>query len=693
MQHGHRRSTAGLLAAATTAAAVCALPAAAPASPAPAASPAAPAPAPPAAAPLAASAPAAAPPGDLVVGLRPGATLAAPVARLAARGVDVTAAAPVPGLAAATVAVPAGQAGAAAAALRRDPAVRYVERNTRARITAVVTADDYFRPDQWAFDRIAAPGAWQYGTGDPAVTVAVLDTGVMATADLPAGRITPGYDFVNNDADPVDDHGHGTMVASTVAGAGDDAVGGGYHGGSAGMCWSCRIMPVKVLDADGDGDIAGIAAGVDWAVAQGADIVNLSLGSAVDSLTLDQSIADAVAAGVLVLAAAGNDGTAARFYPAASPGVVAVGAATPTDGRYPWSNHGASWVDVAAPGCVIAGDRYDWWREFCGTSAATPLVAGIAALALAADPAASVADLTAALTDTADAATTGWTTHGRVDALAAVQRFTPAGGPAATLDQAPGALLRGTARLSYGATDPDGVAAVALLVDGTVAASAAGAGPHTHDLATDGRSAQVGLTVVAQDAHGVLGVLTVPATVDNEAPSVAVAAPVAHAPVRGRVQVAVTAADSSGIARVDLLVGGVKVSSDSTAPYLPSWDSRGAEGPVRLYARAWDRAGNAALTYRPVYVDNHAPSVTRIGGPRGGARVRGLVRVPVRTTDASGVAEVALWVNGRVVARDTRGPYVLPLVAAAQPRTMRAQLRSTDNAGNVRLSAAWRWSR
>lgn len=688
MKQGYRPVRAALVATVTAVAALALPTAPAAASPPPSAAPALPAAAPPAT-----SGGPATDAGDLVVGLRPGADIAAPLQRLP-DAVDVREVERLPGRRAAQVDVADADAAAALAALRRDPAVRYVERNAPAAITAV-TADDYYRADQWELDRVAAPAAWQHTTGDAAVTVAVLDTGVTATADLPADRITAGYDIVNGDADPADDHGHGTLVATTVAGAGGDAADGGYHGGIAGMCWTCRVMPVKVLDQDGGGDLVQVAAGIDWAVAHGADVVNLSLGGYYRSTELDEAVARAIAAGVPVVAAAGNDGVGDRFYPAATPGVVAVGASTEDDGRYAWSNHGTSWVDVAAPGCVGAGNRFGEWQEFCGTSAASPVVSGVLALARALRPAATVAQLTGALTGAADPLPAAWTAFGRVNARGAVGPFLPAGGPDAALSGVnSGGFVSGAAfPLTYGATDPDGVATVSLLVDGAVVATAAGAGPHATTVDTRPLRRGTGLTVVAEDGSGAVGTVAVPVVADNTPPAATITSPRRGQLVRGYVPVVTRATDAGGIAGVTLSVLGVNRTTDTAPPYAPVWDSRGLNGSLRLYTRTRDRAGHATLRYQIVTADNTAPSVARTGGPRSGARIRGTARVTARAADRYGLARVELLVNGRVAARDTRAPFVLSVAAARQPRTMRVQLRAVDRAGNARLSTAWRWTR
>lgn len=267
--------------------------------------------------------------------------------------------------------------------------------------------NDPFWSLQWSAQRTNAPAAWKLSTGSPNIVVAVLDTGVDATHPDLRGKLVPGWDFVNGDAEPADDHGHGTAVAGIVGAASANAE------GIVSFCWRCSIMPVKVLGADGSGTHEQVAAGIRWAVDRGARVLNLSLGGSDSSTTLAGAVAYARERGAMVVAAAGNAGLDAVSYPAAYPGVVAVAATDEADALYGWSNRGSA-VAVAAPGTnftTLAGGGYG---SFAGTSSATPVVAGIAALGLAWAPSAAADAVTRALTSTA-AAVDG-VSAGRVDA-------------------------------------------------------------------------------------------------------------------------------------------------------------------------------------------------------------------------------------------------------------------------------------
>lgn len=267
--------------------------------------------------------------------------------------------------------------------------------------------DDDGYVNQGAFDQVALDDALTVSKGTGQI-IAVLDTGVWP--EHPAFQIasggslllTGGWDFVADDALPRDEGpgfgwGHGTHVTGIVARVAPDA----------------RLLPLRVLDADGRGNTFTLAYAIQYAVAQGADVINLSLGADAGSLLLEETIAHALDAGVAVVAAAGNDAADAPIrYPAGFDGVLSVAAVTAENTRAPFSNYG-DWVDTAAPGVGITssvpfsgGLGYAAWS---GTSMATAFVTGAAALVLAADantavpdaPAMSPADLTAVLLQSA----------------------------------------------------------------------------------------------------------------------------------------------------------------------------------------------------------------------------------------------------------------------------------------------------
>jgi subtilisin family serine protease len=241
----------------------------------------------------------------------------------------------------------------------------------------------------WPTVQLSLPAAWAAADGGAPVTIAVVDTGVSTVHGL-EGAILPGADLVNDDADARDDNGHGTMIASLAAGR-----------AAYGVCTSCTVLPVKVLDAGEGGNSTVVAAGVAWAVAHGAKVVNVSLNASSERPELTAALNAAVAAGVTVVVAAGNGGSANPShggYPGPSvPGAIRVAASAKTGRLAAWSNRG-TWVDVAAPGWTPPVPRVGGGTiASSGTSFAAAYVSGVAALLLSQNPLLTPAQVKAAI--------------------------------------------------------------------------------------------------------------------------------------------------------------------------------------------------------------------------------------------------------------------------------------------------------
>lgn len=312
------------------------------------------------------------------------------------------------------VRVPAGRAASAAISLGASRGVAFAERETS--VAAVQTPSDEFFDRQWGTQKVQAPVAWDTTVGSSSVVIAILDTGVSPHAEF-SGKLLPGTDLVNGDISPVDDNGHGTSAAGVAAADANDS-------GTAGLCWNCRILPVKVLDSAGGGGTFTVAEGIVFAADNGADIINLSLGGPSQSVSVDNAVAYARSKGAIVVAAAGNEGISTPTFPAASPGVISVGATDENDSKFNFSNFG-SWVKVAAPGCNPAPEIDGTYAMFCGTSSATPLASGVIGLALSLG--ASPAAVESALLTTSDPVGS-FVTSGRINAARLVAAV--AGAPA-----------------------------------------------------------------------------------------------------------------------------------------------------------------------------------------------------------------------------------------------------------------------
>lgn len=265
---------------------------------------------------------------------------------------------------------------------------------------------DPWWPREWGLARAGMPALWRVTVGAPSVVIAVVDTGVDATRPDLAGAVLPGRNTVDGSADVSDAVGHGTMVAEVAAGRGDNGVQG------TGVCWRCKILPVKVAP-DGTGTGTNLAAGIVWAVDRGADVINISLVLGGEDTAVEQAVAYARARGVVVVASAGNDGGTRATYPSSYPGVIGVVAVDPADEPYAWSTRGA-WATVSAPGCAVVGAAGGGAADFCGSSAAAPFVAGLAGLLLSSGiPSDRVASL---LADSSTRPGGGIALGGRVDA-------------------------------------------------------------------------------------------------------------------------------------------------------------------------------------------------------------------------------------------------------------------------------------
>lgn len=273
---------------------------------------------------------------------------------------------------------------------------------------AAHASDDPLYGAQWALAKVGAPCAWQRTTGIPEVVVAVLDTGVdLGHPDL-VGQLVAGYDFIDDDAEPWDEHGHGTHVAGIIAAAANNGI------GVTGLAPGVRIMPVRVLDAEGLGGDSGIAAGIYYAADHGAWIINMSLGSFIPSGGEIPSAVDyALDRGVIVVIASGNEYLPLpNFAGGLAPDALVIAATDESDYKAAFSNSGP-WVDLSAPGVDILStmptypvyltterDFSEGYDRLGGTSMATPLVAAGAALVWSQHPDWSAGQVRQRLVDT-----------------------------------------------------------------------------------------------------------------------------------------------------------------------------------------------------------------------------------------------------------------------------------------------------
>ena len=324
-------------------------------------------------------------PGEVLVKFRDE-TKAGEVAR--ARGLDVAASVDARDGALPAVASTRGRpVEQVLAELRADPAVEYAEPSYRVQLleegtVAGVSVNDPLTAGQYSLDRMRVRDAWSLSTGGSGI-VAVLDTGVQAEHGDLSGRVLPGRDFVNDDSNAADDNGHGTWVAGIIAAKAND----GY--GIAGISWSDRILPVKIMNGSGTGSTSDLVSGIVWAADNGATVINMSVGGFPYSQAVQDAATYAWNKGAVLVGAAGNNNREERFYPASMTHVISVSATQREDEFSYWSSYGPA-VDVSAPGSSVqttnctAGTcpNRSWGAHtyISGTSFATPNVAGVVAL-------------------------------------------------------------------------------------------------------------------------------------------------------------------------------------------------------------------------------------------------------------------------------------------------------------------------
>jgi subtilisin len=257
--------------------------------------------------------------------------------------------------------------------LKENPTVKYVEVDAVAFIAGHTVPPTLEYANSWGVDHIEVDVVHSAGDTGSGIDVALIDTGVNYNHPDLAANYRGGYDFVNDDSDPMDDNDHGSHVAGILAAVKDGS-------GVVGVAPSVNIYALKVAGSDGRGTYSDIVAALNWAVDNDMDIASMSIGGTSSSTTLATAVKNAYDSGMLLVAAAGNAGTSSILYPAAYGQVIAVGATDGSDKKASWSNYGSK-IELVAPGVsiksTVGGSGYD---TYSGTSMATPHVSGVAAL-------------------------------------------------------------------------------------------------------------------------------------------------------------------------------------------------------------------------------------------------------------------------------------------------------------------------
>jgi subtilisin family serine protease len=496
------------------------------------------------------------------------------------------------------------------AQLKNRPEFKFVELDRRVKVSYAV--NDPYSGSEWHLTQIGAPTAWNTTQGS-GVTIAILDSGVDATHPDLQPNLVAGYNTYDGNTDTSDVCGHGTAVAGTAAARSDNGQ------GVAGVAGQAKIMPVRIAYNDASNGCyayySTIASGLTWAADHGARIANISYSGVAGSAAIQSAASYMKSKGGLVFVAAGNAGINENIAPTTS--MIAVSATDSTDTKTSWSSYG-SYVALAAPGAGIwttsKGGIYQAWN---GTSFASPVAAGVAALVMAARPDLTAVQVETLLESTArDLGGAGRDTlygYGRVNAAAAVQAALNM--PLAPDTQAPAVAITaplgsssisGAAVVSVNASDNVGVARVDLQVNGTVVASTSAA-PYTFSWDSTGvANGMNNLIALAYDAAGNRGTssavavnvanATPPVTRDNVPPVVTLVNPVAGK-VSGNVNVRVNASDNSGAAgiKLSLYIDNVLKASGTGSSLSYTWNTRRENvGVHTVMTRARDAAGNTS---------------------------------------------------------------------------------------------------
>lgn len=323
--------------------------------------------------------------------------------------------------------------GRAIAELLSNPDVEYVVPNFKLHSFSQVPAETSALKEQWAMAKVQAEKAWDRAgnKGKRNVLVAVIDTGVDYKHQALSPNMVSGYDFAENDDDPMDktsfqNPGHGTHCAGVVGATGL------VDGGIVGMSPDVSIMPLRFLDERGSGDLNNGIKAIDYAIEKGVDVISASWGAEVPESTaapLLEAVKRATDKGIIFVVAAGNsskNNDKSNFFPANAPypNVINVAASNATDGKPSWSNYGRSKVHVSSPGenimSTLPSDKYG---NLSGTSMATPLVAGMVAFLKAQDPSLTGVQIKALLQTTGAKNSIETACNCRVDAFSAVDHL------------------------------------------------------------------------------------------------------------------------------------------------------------------------------------------------------------------------------------------------------------------------------
>lgn len=494
--------------------------------------------------------------------------------------------------------------------LRASKLFKFVEQDARVATAATSISDPYYS-SSWHLPDINAPVAWDYDSGK-GVVIAILDTGVDSTHPDLAANIVPGWNVYDNTADTADVYGHGTAVAGTASAIANDGI------GSAGIAWGARIMPVRISDTNGYAYFSTVAQGIYWAADHGARVVNVSFEGVAGSSTVQSAANYLRSKGGVVVVAAGNSGSTLTYAPSAS--LLAVSATDKGDVAASFTSTG-SYVDIAAPGVsILTTTRGGGYGSASGTSFASPLVAGTAALAISANPGLTADQIDNVVLSTAkDLGAAGYDTtfgNGLVNAGAVVTAALSQTVSAPVDSQAPsvaissplGGTVSGIVPVNVNASDNVGVAGVDLYVNGKkFATDTASPFAFSWDSKTI-PNGTVSLTAIAYDAAGnskassPISVTVSNITADTQAPVVVLSGLTNGQTVKGKYTIKISATDNVKVSSVSLSIDGVTKSTVTGSSLSFTWNTRNVSvGAHTLAATATDSSGNRSGTSITVF--------------------------------------------------------------------------------------------
>lgn len=513
---------------------------------------------------------------------------------------------------------------------------------------ALRTPNDTYYSSQWHLPKIQADLAWEISTGEAsAIIVADIDTGVKYTHEDLTGKVITGWDFVNNDNNPMDDNGHGTHIAGIIGAMTDNAT------GIAGINWNAQILAIKVLDSRGYGSSVDTKSGMTYAADYpGCKVLSMSFGQYSEDYYIKSGVEYAYAKGCVLAAAAGNEDTSDPIYPGSYPEVIAVAATDQNDHRSVWNTTDASnygtWVDVASPGTSI----YSTWisgtppyKNSNGTSMATPLVAGLASLLLSINPnltpdqVKSILENTADNIDSLNPGYVGLLGKGRINAYAALQTYlkTSLTYPTANQYVAGSQAVQGTAG-GYAFNSYQ------ILLNGAQLYSSSTA-------VDNGKLYDLNTTLQPDGAYnlmlrttGTAGLFTgeaqVSITIDNTLPTAEITSPTLNSTVEGAINITGQATDLNfDYYYLEYSKDGTNYTRFATSGtaqpggLLGRWDSSNLSGSYFIRLTVKDKAGNARTFITNVEVILSNPS---------GASVTSLVKASPNPFNPSVQAETFL---------------------------------------------------